>query len=103
MSHFGISSNNINKINSIFKKHIEINEVLIFGSRAMGNYRDNSDIDLAIKGNDINLRTLQKIEIELEELYIPNSIDLILYDRIENNEFINHIDRVGKQFYKRLD
>ena len=59
---FGLSSNNIAKINSVFNQYSDINEVLIFGSRAKGNFRDNSDIDLVIKGKNINLSTLQEIE-----------------------------------------
>lgn len=99
MNFFGLSSNSIIKINSVFNQYPDINEVLIFGSRAKGNYRDNSDIDLAIKGKGINLSILQEIEIKLEELYLPNFIDLLVYDSIENPDLINHIDRVGIQFY----
>jgi predicted nucleotidyltransferase len=98
---FGLSSNNIAKINSVFNQYSDINEVLIFGSRAKGNYRDNSDIDLVIKGKNINLSTLQEIENKLEELYIPNSIDLIVYDNINNSDLLNHINRIGKQFYEK--
>ncbi|MFV8326057.1 nucleotidyltransferase domain-containing protein [Flavobacterium sp. ZS1P14] len=101
MNYFGLSSNDIIKINSVFNSYSDINEVLIFGSRAKGNYRDNSDIDLAIKGKNINLSVLQEIEIKLEELYLPCSIDLINYVSIENPDLINHINRVGKQFYKK--
>ena len=101
MSHFGLSSDNINKINLIFNQYPEINEVLIFGSRAKGNYRANSDIDLAIKGTDISLSTLQQIEIKLDELFIPNFIDLVVYEKIENPELISHINRIGKHFYKK--
>ncbi|MBF4505479.1 nucleotidyltransferase domain-containing protein [Flavobacterium sp. JLP] len=101
MSSFGLSSNYITKINSVFHQYFNIDEVIIFGSRAKGNYRDNSDIDLAIKGKLIDLSTLQQIENKLEELYIPNFIDLIIFDKIENPHLVNHINRVGKQFYKK--
>ncbi len=101
MSFFGLSPYHIVKINSVFIQYSEINEVLIFGSRVMGNYRDNSDIDLVIKGKDISLSTLQEIENKLEALYIANSIDVIIYDNIKNVDLINHINRVGKQFYKK--
>lgn len=101
MSSFGISLNYITKINSIFCLYPNIEEVIIFGSRAKGNFRDNSDIDLAIKGKSIDLSTLQQIENKLEELYIPNFIDLIVFDKIENTDLVDHINRVGKQFYKR--
>lgn len=101
MGDFGLSSNNINKINSVFQQYPEINEVLIFGSRAKGNFRDNSDIDLAIKSKNISLSVLQQIEIKLEELYIPNYFDLVIYEKIENQELIEHINRVGKKIYKK--
>lgn len=102
MRDYGLSSNNINKINSVFQQYPEINEVLIFGSRAKGNFRDNSDIDLAIKSKNISLSVLQQIEIKLEELYIPNYFDLVIYEKIENQELIEHINRVGKKIYKNV-
>lgn len=102
MRDYGLSSNNINKINSVFQQYPEINEVLIFGSRAKGNFRDNSDIDLAIKSKNISLSVLQQIEIKLEELYIPNYFDLVIYEKIENQELIEHINKVGKKIYKNV-
>ncbi|MEC4048390.1 nucleotidyltransferase domain-containing protein [Flavobacterium sp. SUN046] len=99
MDSFGITSNHIEKINSVFHQYININEVILFGSRAKGNYRANSDIDLAIKGKNINLTTLQEIENKLEDLYLPYYIDLIIYDTLNNSDLINHINRIGKQFY----
>lgn len=102
MIFFGLSSNYIDKINSVFNQYSDIDEVLIFGSRAKGNYRNNSDINLVIKGNNINLSTLQEIENKLEELYIPNVIDLLVFDTIENPDLTNHINRVGKPFYKKV-
>ncbi|OMQ13219.1 nucleotidyltransferase domain-containing protein [[Flexibacter] sp. ATCC 35103] len=98
---FGLSSIYINKINSVFDQYSNIDEVIIFGSRAKGNYRDNSDIDLVIKGQALNLSILQEIENKLEELYIPNFIDLIIFDKIDNPELIDHINRIGKQFYRK--
>lgn len=98
---FGLSTNYIAKINSVFNQYSDIDEVLLFGSRAKGNYRDNSDIDLVIKGKNINLSTLQEIENKLEALYIPNTIDLLVYDNIHNADLLNHIDRIGKPFYEK--
>ena len=72
---------------------------LVFMSKIL--YRDNSDIDLVIKGGPINLTTLQEIEYKLEDLFLPYSIDLILYNSINNSDLINHINRVGVTFYKK--
>ncbi len=99
MIYFGLTSEIIIKINSVFNQYKNIDEVVIFGSRAKGNFRANSDIDLAIKSDNISLSTLQEIENKLEELYIPNTIDLIVYKNIKNEHLISHINRVGKKFY----
>ena len=99
MIYFGLTSEIIIKINSVFNQYKNIDEVVIFGSRAKGNFRANSDIDLAIKSDNISLSTLQEIENKLEELYIPNTIDLIVYKNIKNEDLISHINRVGKKFY----
>lgn len=101
MIFFGLSADNIIKINAVFRQYAAIDEVLLFGSRAIGNFRDNSDIDLVIKGKSIDLSTLQEIENKLEELYIPNPIDLIVYDSIKNPDLLDHINRVGEPFYKK--
>lgn len=98
---FGLSEQTIEKMKSVFTGFLEIDEIIVFGSRAKGNYRENSDIDLAIKVNNLDLTTLQKIEIRLEELYLPYTIDLVDYFKIENSNLIEHIDRVGKIFYKK--
>ena len=60
---FGLSEQTIDKMKSVFTGFSEIDEIIVFGSRAKGNYRENSDIDLAIKVNNLDFTTLQKIEI----------------------------------------
>ncbi len=102
MTLFGLSEKDIHKINAVFKQYDAIEEVWIFGSRAKGNYKANSDIDLALKSlNTINLTTLQEIEIKLEELCLPYFFDLINFQLITNVEIKDHINRVGKLFYKK--
>ena len=64
MMKFGLLDTEIENIHKIFSQNQEIEKVIIFGSRAKGNYRNNSDIDLVIFGN-INLRILNQINIEL--------------------------------------
>ena len=67
MMKFGLLDTEIENIHKIFSQNQEIEKVIIFGSRAKGNYRNNSDIDLVIFGN-INLRILNQINIELDNL-----------------------------------
>ena len=89
------------KINKVFIKHESIEVAVLYGSRALGTNRENSDIDITLQG-DIQFETLLKVENELEELLLPYKIDLSIYNNIQNKELIDHIKRVGKTFYTKI-
>ncbi|MCH8568979.1 MAG: nucleotidyltransferase domain-containing protein [Balneolales bacterium] len=102
MTETGLSFEDINKIQNVFERHNSIEEVVIFGSRAKGTFKPYSDIDLTLIGKEINLTQLNTVEQELDELNLPYKFDISIYRQIKNEEFLNHIKRVEKQFYKRL-
>jgi predicted nucleotidyltransferase len=97
---YGLSSDHINRIKSIFISHHEIEAVLLYGSRAKGDYKSNSDIDLTLKGNKLSPDLLNKISIELDDLLLPYTFDLSLHAHLENDDIIEHINRVGIIFYE---
>ena len=98
---FGLSDEVIGRIKSVFLRHPLIDEVILYGSRAKGNFKTGSDIDLTIKGEQMNLSTLYKIERELDNLMLPYSFDLSFWSHIDNPDLLEHIDRVGVEFYRR--
>ncbi len=98
---FGLKENLILELNKIFFNHTEIEEVILYGSRAKGNFRINSDIDLTFKGNDLNLNLMNKIYLEIDDLLTPYSFDLSIFKQIDNPDLIEHINRVGISFYKK--
>lgn len=100
MNDFGLSENVIKMIKQVFKKYPEIKIVKIFGSRAKGNYRPNSDIDFALWG-DIDINTVGKISLDLDDLPTPYKFDVKLYNEINHLKLKNHIDRVGEIFYEK--
>jgi uncharacterized protein len=79
---FGLPQKNIKSLNHIFSQYPLIKEVIIYGSRAKGNFRDGSDIDLTLKGERLNMSDLLRIENQIEELLLPYKIDLSLYHQI---------------------
>jgi predicted nucleotidyltransferase len=91
---YGISQNALDKIKTVLCSHKNIENVILYGSRAKGNYKEGSDIDLTIKGN-LTFDNLVKISLDLDNLNLPWKIDLSLYNQIENKELLEHIDRVG--------
>jgi predicted nucleotidyltransferase len=98
---YGLSLDNIAKINAIFERYPQIDEILIYGSRAKGDFRYNSDIDLTIKGEDLDINLLHAIKDELDNLMLPYTIDISIYNEIDNLSLKEHIDRVAKIFFER--
>ena len=100
---YGLKPETLERLNQVFKKHEQIDEVILYGSRAKGNYTEGSDIDLTLQGKDLDNRALQKIRIEIDDLLLPWIVDLSILSNIDNEELIAHIDRVGKIIYKKTD
>jgi len=96
---FGLSAKVIEKVLEVFAKHPEISQVVIYGSRAKGNYKTGSDIDLTLKGpKELDMEVLYQVIGELDELNLPYTFDVSLYNSITNEDLIAHIDRVGVDF-----
>jgi predicted nucleotidyltransferase len=97
---FGIVPKSYELILKTLSEFDEIEKAAIYGSRAMGNFKQVSDIDLAIFGNKITPETLLKLKTKLEqELPIPYYFDLTHYETISNSELKKLIDEFGKVFY----
>ena len=100
MMRYGLTEHTIKKIISIFNKIPKIEEVILFGSRAMGNYREGSDVDLALKGENLDMNELLKLSAELDELDLPYHFDLLIFEKIKHRDLLDHICRVGQTIYK---
>ena len=98
---YGLKNIQLKKIQLVFANYSGIDKAIIYGSRAIGNYRDGSDIDLSLFGKTIDLSKLLKIENELDDLLLPYKIDLSIFHKIENIDLIEHINNVGMLFYKK--
>ena len=95
---FGLDNKTINHIKNVFAKYPEIEKVIIYGSRALGNYKPNSDIDLAVVGN-FKWDFMGHLLEELDSLSTPYLYDVTDYNRITIPELKKHIDECGKIFY----
>lgn len=98
---FGLTQKDIKVIREVFQKFPEVEGAVIFGSRAMGNYKRGSDVDLAITGKQ-GSKIADKIRgILNEETTLPYLFDIVFYESLESQELKEHIDREGKIFYER--
>jgi len=97
----GLSHKVIKKIQQVFARHSNIDLVRLYGSRAKGNHRQGSDIDLTVMGDGLSSSQLLKIETALDDLLLPYKIDISLFRQIKTTDLIDHIQRVGIDFYRR--
>lgn len=97
---FGLARAVIEMIRSVFARYPSVTEVRVDGSRAKGDYRPGSDIDLSIMDEDVSSADLMEIEIAFDDLPTLYSIDLSLFRQIDNPALAEHILRVGKVFYR---
>ena len=94
---YGLTEQDMIWIKEAVKKLPEIQEAILFGSRAMGNYKTASDVDLCIKGEKINGQIVLSLRELLEEEYsLPYFFDVIHYEQITSEELKRHIDERGK-------
>jgi len=88
---FGLKENELKEIKEILKRE-NVKTAIIFGSRAKGNFKKGSDVDLAIIGDE------RKISYILnEETFLPYFFDVVNLDKISNKNLLSHIKRVGKK------
>ena len=97
----GLSERDLLTIHQILKQHNTIVLVKLFGSRAKGNYKTGSDIDLAIMNDDFDENDLTILTGDFEESDLPYFVDIVIYNQITAPKLKEHIDRIGIEFYKK--
>ncbi|NMM28684.1 MAG: nucleotidyltransferase domain-containing protein [Glaciimonas sp.] len=98
----GLSPATIVKIIAVFAQYPVLEKAVLYGSRAKGNYRPGSDIDLSLLGDTLSHAQLAHIETQLDDLLLPYSFDLSLFRHIDNPDLVDHIQRVGIVFYEKI-
>lgn len=100
-SQLGLKDAQLEEIRSFARKNPAIEEVIIYGSRAKGNYRPGSDVDLVLVGKDLKLADQLAFWNDLDDSYQPYFFDVAILQHIQNDSLLDHIERVGKKIYAR--
>ena len=95
---FGLTDETISKINQVFTNFDQVQKAILYGSRAKGNYKNGSDIDLVLEGVELDHSTMNKIALSLDDLLLPYSFDLSNLEEIGDSDLLEHIKRVGVVF-----
>ena len=100
---YGLEDDIIVKIQNVFATFPQVEKVILYGSRAKGDFKPGSDIDLTLFGESIDLSIMNQIGLMLDDLLLPYTFDLSVFKHIRNKELLEHIDRVGVEFYCRVE
>ncbi|AXY02094.1 nucleotidyltransferase domain-containing protein [Vibrio alfacsensis] len=91
----GLKTHQYQLIKDIVLNHDLVTRAWVFGSRALGTFKDNSDIDIALEGRDISLSVLAGLQDRLEQSSLPFTVDLVVKHKITSTELLAHIETHG--------
>ena len=100
MMEFGLKDMEINALREVLSSVPEVDEAIIYGSRARGTNKVASDIDITLKGSDLTYLQLALLDAKIDDLYLPYFVDLSLFSMLKNKDLIESIEREGKVLYK---
>ena len=99
---FGLFEADLQNVVAVLNQFPEVEHASVFGSRAIGNFKNGSDVDIALKGKQLSFMIVARINSILnEETSMPYKFDVVNYETITNNELKEHIDRVGLVIYNK--
>ena len=100
---FGLRAVEIKQIANIIYSFPEVHQAIIFGSLAMRNYKNGSDVDIALKGKNITHEIVTEIKYRLnEEILLPFFFEVVDFNDLQNEDLIAHINQFGKVLFKKL-
>ncbi|MCK9400914.1 MAG: DNA-deoxyinosine glycosylase [Bacteroidales bacterium] len=97
---FGLSIETITGITATIAANRSVTRVILFGSRAKGNPRPGSDIDIAVTGSGLSLDDYLSFSLQIDRLELAQKVDLVDHLKINDDELIDHIRRVGVVLYE---
>ena len=99
---YGLSQKQLDEIVRVLSSYGDIEEAILFGSRALNDHKEGSDVDMTIKGKNVTWRLACKVQFTLEEeTDLPFFFDVVAYSTITSEELKQHIQHQGKILYKK--
>lgn len=98
---YGLTDIELQKLTMALSSVSGVKKAILYGSRAKGNYKPFSDIDITLVGDSLSRRDLNVVSRALDDLLLPYQIDLSLYDTLKNEDLIEHINHYGVEIFVR--
>ncbi len=78
-----------------------VERAVLFGSRATGTNSASSDVDIALFGDQLTLTDQARLTAALDEIPMAQSVELLLYDSIQDRMLREHIGNYGVEWFVR--
>jgi len=98
---YGLTDIDLSKLYAVFSKYSDIENVVLYGSRAKGNYQPFSDVDITVRGNMFTRNQLYNLTRDIDDLLLPYLFDVSIFHNIKNADLFDHIQRVGITIYEK--
>ena len=99
---YGLETEDVERIIAVIASFPEVEKAILYGSRAKGNYREGSDIDICLSGVKLNLSVMNAISQSIYNLRLPYLFDISIYHQISNPDLLEHINRAGIILFDRI-
>jgi predicted nucleotidyltransferase len=101
---FGLSELQLKEIVEFISRYSEVEEAVLFGSRAVGNYGRASDVDVAIFGQNVTNMLAQTIKLDVEEdTYLPYFFDIVAISDKTDEKLKQQVKKFGITLFKRIN
>ncbi|MBO7366986.1 MAG: nucleotidyltransferase domain-containing protein [Paludibacteraceae bacterium] len=98
---YGLKDEQWDKLSKTFAAYPKIKRVVLYGSRAKGNYKPYSDVDITLYGQELTSSDISKLSLAIDDLLLPYQFDISIFHTLQNPDLIDHINRIGVEVYKR--
>lgn len=99
----GLKRTDLEKLSEVFRRHPAVEKAVLYGSRAIGNFRPFSDVDITLLGEGISGSEFNRLFLDIDDLMLPYNFDLSLFSSLSNPRLREHIARVGIIIYEKSD
>ena len=97
----GLKDTELQKLHDLFSKNSRIEQVILYGSRAKGNYKPFSDVDITLIGEQLSRTDINRLHAALAESTLPYQFDISLFSSLKSEELTDHIHRRGIVIYQK--
>lgn len=98
---YGLQDIELRQLHDVFRTEPHLQTVTLYGSRAKGNYRPFSDIDITLDGADLSEEDVSRLSIKIDDLLLPYNFDISRFQSLRNPKLLDHIARRGQTLYQR--